>query len=587
MILPLSDRGHCMNTLTRLDAYRSIAQKRGRELPMRLGTAVFGAFVLYFAGFEWFAYGYAVLVVASQGLDFWIAGLFRDPARTAPITRSEVAMANLSMLLASIIYSSLSVGLWNALGAAGESIALVLLCGSLFHIAVHSNEDMLLTLSGGGPAAAYLLALPASGLFRDGVMNVEYVLALIAATLFLVHFFIAARRFGDASRQMKVAIRQAEKANAAKSRFLANMSHEIRTPLNGVMGMAQLLGQSELDDRQRDYVRMLNSSGTALRGLIDDVLDISRIEAGELELDMAPYCPAELLRSTADTIASQAANKQLTLELDIAPELEAPVLGDATRVLQILTNFAGNAVKFTDVGAIAISGHVLESGQMELSVADTGPGISPDQVQTIFERFNQLDDSAGRRHEGAGLGLTIAQELTALAGGEIGVESELNAGSRFWIRLPRQLAPLSEDKAPASASRSHTADEQAVLPQRTALVVEDNATNRTLMSAYLEGAGWAVLQAASGAHALSLLDRVEAPPDVVLLDLHMPGLSGEDLLVHLRDAYPETPVIIVTADVTTGTAQRMREKGALGYLAKPVDLDKLGAQLDQLTLKAA
>ena len=235
-------------------------------------------------------------------------------------------------------------------------------------------------------------------------------------------------RVGDASHRIKDAYRQAEKANAAKSRFLANMSHEIRTPLNGVMGMAQLLEQTELDDRQRDYVRMLNSSGTALRGLIDDVLDISRIEAGEFELDDTPYRPADLLRNTADTIASQAASKKLTVELDIAPELEALVAGDPTRVLQILTNFAGNAVKFTDVGAIAISGRVLETGQMELSVSDTGPGIAPDQVKSIFERFSQLDDSVGRQHEGAGLGLTIAQEIAVLAGGDIGVESELNAG---------------------------------------------------------------------------------------------------------------------------------------------------------------
>jgi signal transduction histidine kinase/CheY-like chemotaxis protein len=572
-----------MDTLTRLDAYRSIAEKRARELPMRLGTAVFGAFVLYFAGYEWFAFSYAILVVASQCLDHWVAGLYRDSARTAPITRGEMALSNLTMVLASVIYSSLSIGLWNAWGATGESIALLLLCGSLFHIAVHSNEDMLLTLSGGGPVAAYLLALPVSGLFRDGGLNVEYLLALIAASLFLLHFFIAARRFGDASRRMKIAIRQAEQANAAKSRFLANMSHEIRTPLNGVMGMAQLLGQSQLDDRQRDYVRMLNSSGTALRGLIDDVLDISRIEAGELELEEAPYHPADLLRYAADTIASQAASKKLTVELDIAPELEDPVMGDATRVLQILTNFAGNAVKFTDVGVIAISGRVLDTGWMELSVSDTGPGISPDQVQTIFERFNQLDDSAGRRHEGAGLGLTIAQELAVLAGGEIGVESELNAGSRFWIRLPRKLAPPPGETDPETRAGTTSEHEERLL--RTALVVEDNATNRTLMSAYLESAGWTVLQADSGANALSVLDRMECPPDVVLLDLHMPGLSGEDLLVHLRDAYPETPVIIVTADVTTGTAQRMRAKGALGYLAKPVDLDVLGETLKRITAR--
>ncbi|EAP89425.1 sensory box histidine kinase/response regulator [Oceanicaulis sp. HTCC2633] len=577
-----------MDTLITLDAYQSVARKRARELPMRIGTALFGAFVLFFAGLKLFALGYAVLAVASQCLDHWIASKFRDESRTAPVTRPEKISANLSMLLASIIYSSLSLGLWTAWGQTGESIALLLLCGSLFHIAVHSNENLSLTLSGGGPAAAYLLGLPASALFRDGEMNVEYLLALIAATLFLLHFFIAARRFGDASHRIKDAYRQAEKANAAKSRFLANMSHEIRTPLNGVMGMAQLLEQTELDDRQRDYVRMLNSSGTALRGLIDDVLDISRIEAGELELDDTPYRPADLLRNTADTIASQAASKKLTVELDIAPELEALVAGDATRVLQILTNFAGNAVKFTDVGAIAISGRVLETGQMELSVSDTGPGIAPDQVKSIFERFSQLDDSVGRQHEGAGLGLTIAQEIAVLAGGDIGVESELNAGSRFWVRLPHRPVKPADAAHPglSDASRASAAAQRAH-PERTALVVEDNATNRNLLTSYLEGAGWRVLQASSSAEALAEMDKTDTDPDAVLLDLHMPGLSGEDLLVHFNAVYPDMPVVIVTADVTSGTAQRMREKGAADCLPKPVNLDQLGARLDQMTLKSA
>ncbi|WP_306015168.1 ATP-binding protein [Oceanicaulis sp. MMSF_3324] len=572
-----------MNNLITLDAYQSVAGKRARELPMRVGTALFGAAVMYLAGLQLFAIAYAVLALASQCLDYWIASKFRDETRTQPVSRAEKISANLSMLLASVIYSSLSIGLWNAWGQAGESIALLLLCGSLFHIAVHSNEDLPLTLSGGGPAAAYLLGLPASALFRDGEMNIEYLLAIIAACLFLVHFFIAARRFGDTSRRIKDAYLQAEKANAAKSRFLANMSHEIRTPLNGVMGMAQLLGQTKLDDRQQDYVRMLNSSGAALRGLIDDVLDISRIEAGELVLEDAPYRPADLLRSTADTIASQAASKKLTVELDIAPELETTVLGDATRVMQILTNFAGNAVKFTDAGAIAISGRLLESGDMELSVSDTGPGIAPAHVKTIFERFSQLDDSLGRHYEGAGLGLTIAQEIAVLAGGEIGVDSELGAGSRFWVRLPHRPIDTAQD-APEAELHPHAAAEAADTRRaRTALVVEDNATNRQLLTVYLEENGWRVLQAESSAEALALMDKTESDPDAVLLDLHMPGLSGEDLLVHLNSVYPDMPVIIVTADVTSGTAQRMRERGAADCLSKPVNLALLGARLDQLT----
>lgn len=573
-----------MDQQVTLDAYKSIATKRGKEMPVRIGTAVFGAFVLFLADMQVFALVYAALAVATQYLDFALAAKFRDETRTAPVTRQEAIIANITMLIAATVYSALSVGFWTAWGDAGEMVALLLLCGSLFHIAVHSNEDRYLTLSGGGPTAAYLMALPATGLFRGGEFNIEYVLALIAAALFMLHFFIAAKRFGDANLHIKAAHHLAERANAAKSRFLANMSHEIRTPLNGVMGMAQLLEQTELDARQRDYVRMLNSSGIALRGLVDDVLDISRIEAGELVLEEAPFIPADILRNTADTIASQAASKKLTLELDIAPELEKPVHGDATRILQILTNFAGNAVKFTDMGAIAISGRLSGDGQMELSVSDTGPGIESSQLPTIFERFNQLDDGLGRRHEGAGLGLTIAQDIAQLSGGDIGVESELGAGSRFWVRLP--LRPVTEH-ATAGAPAPDMTSQPVDTPRRTALVVEDNATNRQLLSAYLEEAGWAVLQAECSAHALALLDKTDTDPDAVLLDLHMPGLSGEDLLIHLHDVYPHMPVIIVTADVTSGTAQRMRERGAADCLSKPLNLELLGSRLDQLTLTPA
>ena len=224
---------------------------------------------------------------------------------------------------------------------------------------------------------------------------------------------------------------------------------------------------------------------------------------------------------------------------------------------------------------------------MELSVSDTGPGIAPDALSVIFDRFHQLDDSPGRRHEGTGLGLTIAQEIANLAGGEIGVESELGAGSRFWVRLPHTAA--KPGAVPAQTQPSMPARAEAPAPARTrmALVVENNTINRKLLADFLESAGWSVFQAVSAEHALEILDLTEQDPDVVLLDLHMPGLSGEELLSMLRNAYPESPVIIVTADATSGTSQRLREKGASGYFAKPINLNELGETLDQITLCSA
>lgn len=570
-----------------LDAYRTVALSRAKELPTRIGLSLLGSAVLYLGGMPVFALVYALLALSTQLLDRWVFSRFSSATRTRPISNGEKLAANLSMLQATAIYSLVSVGLWNSWGATGEAIALLFLCGALFHIAVHSNQDMALTLSGGLPHAAYLITLPLMAMFGPDGPHMEYGLVLIAGLLFLMHFIVAARRFGDASHRIRDAQHKAELANAAKTRFLSNMSHEIRTPLNGVMGMAQLLEHTDLTSKQRDYLRTLNSSGYALRGLIDDVLDISRIEAGELVLESVPYTPADLLRAAADTISSQTTLKGLALELDIAPVLETLAMGDATRTLQILTNFAGNAVKFTETGAIAISGRMIEPGWMELSVSDTGPGIAPDELKIIFERFHQIDDSPGRRHEGTGLGLTIAQEIANLAGGEIGVESELGSGSRFWVRLPHTLAKPGAVSALEESGNQARELEQQVPLARTALVVENNTINRKLLTEYLEGAGWSVFQAVNAEHALEILDLSAQDPDVILLDLHMPGLSGEELLSMLRNAYPESPVIIVTADATSGTSQRLREKGASGYFAKLINLNELGETLDQITLCSA
>lgn len=570
-----------------LDAYRTVALSRAKELPTRIGLSLLGAAVLYLGGMPVFALVYALLALSSQLLDRWVFSRFFSSARTRPVSNREKLAANLSMFQATAIYSLVSVGLWNSWGATGEAVALLFLCGALFHIAVHSNQDMVLTLSGGLPHAAYLISLPVLAMFGTDGPHMEYGLVLIAGLLFLMHFIVAARRFGDASLRIRDAQHKAELANAAKTRFLSNMSHEIRTPLNGVMGMAQLLEHTDLTSKQRDYLRTLNSSGYALRGLIDDVLDISRIEAGELVLESVPYTPADLLRAAADTISSQTTQKGLALELDIAPDLEALAMGDATRTLQILTNFAGNAVKFTEIGAIAISGRMIEPGRMELSVSDTGPGIAPDALTRIFERFHQLDDSPRRRYEGTGLGLTIAQEIANLAGGEIGVESELGSGSRFWVRLPHTIAKPGAVRALEESANQTRELEEPVALARTALVVENNTINRKLLTEYLEGAGWSVFQAVNAEHALEILDLSAQDPDVILLDLHMPGLSGEELLSMLRNAYPESPVIIVTADATSGTSQRLREKGASGYFAKPINLNELGETLDQITLCSA
>jgi signal transduction histidine kinase/ActR/RegA family two-component response regulator len=578
-----------------VEAYRAIAIARWRELPTRIGIACAVTTAIFFDGQATFALIYAVLVLVTQAIDAWVFTRLRTRRQIDRITWRHKLIANLSVLAATAAYGLASVAFWSAWGSIGQTIAALFLCGALFHIALHSSQNLMLTLAGGGPHAAYLIGLPLSAMMQGDGLHIEYGLIVIAAGLFLMHFISAARRFGSANRRIRNAQLRAEQANLAKSRFLANMSHEIRTPLNGVMGMAQLLARTDLTSTQKHYVQTLNSSGSALRSLIDDVLDISRIEAGELALDTGKYRPADLLRATADMIAGPAAAKGVKIELDIDPALERAVLGDGPRMRQILTNFAGNAVKFTEAGSIAIQGRMDGAEAMELSVADTGPGIAPEALSRIFDRFSQVDDTLGRHHEGAGLGLAIARELAVLAGGRIGADSEPGAGSRFWVQLPCTPAPEQDagqagagpsvKAAPVTSSEPRSAaPAHAALPDDspTALIIEDNPVNRELLSAWLPRLGWRTLEANSGEAGLAMLETATPAPDVILLDLHMPGMSGETVLQTLAARHGSIPVFMITADVTAGTAQRLLEQGAARCFSKPLELSAIATALSEL-----
>ncbi len=366
----------------------------------------------------------------------------------------------------------------------------------------------------------------------------------------------------------------AESANEAKSRFLATMSHELRTPMNGVLGFAQLLESTSLDEDQRQYLAMLQQTGESLLGIINNVLDLSKIEAGKVDLEKAPFDLRKLLEETLEAFASPAKKHALSLALDIGATVPRHVLGDLARLRQVLTNLVSNAVKFTRSGEVRLSVTVDRAAtspgaamSLLFGVADTGIGIAKETQRRLFEAFMQADSSTTREYGGTGLGLAISKQLVQLMGGEIGVESELGHGAYFWFRVP--LVGLSRPP------RGGDSDSEEALPALSGhvLLVEDNATNALVATHMLRSFGLVVTATRNGAEAVEAYRQGSF--DAVLMDCLMPEVDGFEATRRIRAheaATPQgghVPIIAMTANVLEGDRQRCLESGMDDYMAKP------------------
>jgi signal transduction histidine kinase/ActR/RegA family two-component response regulator len=376
----------------------------------------------------------------------------------------------------------------------------------------------------------------------------------------------------------------AESANLAKSHFLATMSHEIRTPMNGILGMAQLILMDEkLDGDIKEHVRIINDSGQTLLTLLNDILDLSKVEAGKLQLSYAPFSPQQLIDETASLFAQSAHEKGLELIVEWKGEPDCVYEADAIRLRQMISNFIGNAIKFTQYGFVRIEAQVIEESAqtalLEFSVIDSGIGIPLELQPKLFHPFSQADSSTTRLYGGTGLGLSIIRSLAAHMNGSVGLESEPGKGSRFWFRAQAKI--IKEKAVPHSISDKI----EDGLPQQTdflagaILVVEDNPSNRQVAEAVLWKLGLQPVCVENGKEAVDII-RNGLNPSLILMDMQMPVMDGIMATKHIRLWEAETcrnriPIVALTANAFEEDNQLCREAGMDDFLIKPINIEEL------------
>lgn len=524
-------------------------------------------------------------VAASLVLELVLFASHYSFTRNVRSDRSKTRWERLSPAVAfSVIWTSMAAGCWIYGSEATRFGAVLVIFGILLEGVKYAalSRAAFLAIVPFPAAALAITPLLFGGFTGRGLVFVAG--ALLALGICVVH---VSRNLRLNALALEKAQAEALEASRAKSAFLAMMSHELRTPMNGVIGMAHALAATPLSRQQADYLDMIVQSGDGLMAVLNDILDLSKIEAGKLELESVAFDVEKLGRQIYLLWSETARQKGLELVLEIDPDTPAWLAGDPVRVRQVLLNLISNALKFTEQGSVSVRLAPLAPQGLEIVVADTGIGMRQDQQEKLFQAFSQAEASTTRRFGGTGLGLSICRQLAGMMGGEISVVSEPGSGSTFRVTLP-----LAEADAPAETGH---AAEVVSLENRRLLVVDDNKVNQAVARAILEAAGAIVETADDG---LDCLDKLHAGGfGAVLMDVHMPRMDGVEALARIRAGEAGergVPVLALTADAMSGEGDRLLALGFDDVHPKPIQpaglmlaVARACARAEMLAIRAA